>query len=154
MFESKADAFNIVTRRLSSAIHCKELAAACGRQGLKFGFYYSQDQDWTAPGGAALHGKHWDPAQDGDFAKYLETKAIPQLEELLTNYQPYPAVIWFDTPTNDMTPELASKIVKLLNQHPNLIWNNRLAGAIPAIRKLPNNISRPKVIRARIGKRV
>jgi alpha-L-fucosidase len=27
-----------------------------------------------------------------------------------------------------MTPELASEIVALLNQHPNLIWNNRLGG--------------------------
>ena len=31
----------------------KELAAECRKQGIKLGFYYSQDQDWTAPGGAA-----------------------------------------------------------------------------------------------------
>ena len=27
-----------------------------------------------------------------------------------------------------MTPALAAEIVTLLNQHPNLIWNNRLGG--------------------------
>ena len=32
----------------------KELAAECRSQGIKLGFYHSQDQDWTAPGGAAL----------------------------------------------------------------------------------------------------
>ena len=37
---------------------------------------------------------------------YLHTKAIPQIKELLTNYGEFPAVIWFDTPTADMTPEL------------------------------------------------
>jgi alpha-L-fucosidase len=111
------------------------LAEECRKQGVKLGFYYSQDQDWTAPGGAAyktgnhdLPSHHWDPAQDGDFATYLHTKAIPQMKELLTNYGDFPVVIWFDTPTADMTPALAGEIVALLNQHPNLIWNNRLGG--------------------------
>ena len=67
-------------------------------------------------------------AQDGSFADYLHKKAIPQMEELLNNYGEFPVVIWFDTPTKDMTPELAAEIVTLLNQHPNLIWNNRLGG--------------------------
>lgn len=50
------------------------------------------------------------------------------MKELLTNYGDFPVVIWFDTPTKDMTPALAGEIVALLNQHPNLIWNNRLGG--------------------------
>ncbi len=37
-------------------------------------------------------------------------------------------MIWFDTPSPDMTPALAGEIVTVLNQHPNLIWNNRLGG--------------------------
>ena len=135
MFDSKADPFNIVAATPFHRDPLKELAAECRKQGIKLGFYYSQDQDWTAPGGAALKTGdhqpptfHWDKAQDGDFATYLHTKAIPQLKELLTNYGEFPAVIWFDTPTKDMTPELASEIVALMNQHPNLIWNNRLGG--------------------------
>src|SRR5579863_8742859 len=135
MFDSKANPFNIVDATPFKRDPLKELAAECREQGIKLGFYYSQDQDWTAPGGAAFKTGdhkpptfHWDPAQDGNFAQYLETKAIPQIKELLSNYGEYPAIIWFDTPTKDMTPELAGKIVSVLNQHPKLIWNNRLGG--------------------------
>ncbi len=135
MFNSKADPFNIVAATPFHRDPIRELADQCRKQGLKLGFYYSQDQDWTAPGGAAFEKDshkpptfHWDPGQDGDFASYLHTKAIPQLKELLSNYGDVPAVIWFDTPTRDMTPTLAGEIVTLLNQHPNLIWNNRLGG--------------------------
>jgi alpha-L-fucosidase len=135
MFESKADPFNIVDATPFKRDPLRELAAECHKQGIKLGFYYSQDQDWTAPGGAAYKRDehkpptyHWDPAQDGNFAEYLHKKAIPQLRELLTNYGDYPVIIWFDTPTKDMTPELAGEIVKVLNEHPKLIWNNRLGG--------------------------
>lgn len=130
MFKSDANKFNIVDATPFKRDPLKELAIACHKQGIKLGFYYSQDQDWTAPGGAALNGGHWDKAQDGSFAEYIHTKVLPQLKELLTNYQgeAAPDVIWFDTPTKDMTPELAGEIVALLNQHPNLIWNNRLGG--------------------------
>jgi alpha-L-fucosidase len=127
MFDSKVDPFNIVDATPFKRDPMKELAAACQKAGIKFGFYYSQSQDWTAVGGAARFG-HWDKAQDGDYATYFKTKAIPQVQELLSNYQPFPAVIWFDTPTS-MTPEIAGEMVKVLNQHPNLIWNNRLGAS-------------------------
>jgi alpha-L-fucosidase len=130
------DPFNIVAATPFHRDPIRELAIECKKQGVKLGFYYSQDQDWTAPGGAAYQTGdhkpptyHWDPAaQDGDYATYLHTKAIPQMKELLTNYGDFPVVIWFDTPTVDMTPALAGEVVALLNQHPNLIWNNRLGG--------------------------
>ena len=135
MFDSKANPFNIVQATPFKRDPLKELAEECRRQGIRLGFYYSQDQDWTAPGGAAYKTGdhkppkfHWDPAQDGSFEKYLDTKAIPQIEELLAHYGEFPAIIWFDTPTKDMTPELAGRIVKVLNRHPKLIWNNRLGG--------------------------
>lgn len=135
MFDSKVDPFNIVAATPFKRDPLKELAEECRKQGVKLGFYYSQDQDWTAPGGAALKTGahqpptfHWDKAQDGDYAAYLRTKAIPQLKELLANYGDYPVIIWFDTPTKDMTPELAGEVVALLNKYPKLIWNNRLGG--------------------------
>jgi alpha-L-fucosidase len=135
MFDSKANPFNIVAATSYKRDPLKELAAECRAQGIKLGFYYSQDQDWTAPGGAAYKTGdhkpptyHWDAAQNGSFTTYLETKAIPQIRELLTNYGEFPAIVWFDTPTKDMTPQLAGKIVEVLNQHPKLIWNNRLGG--------------------------
>ena len=129
MFKSDANNFNIVDATPYKKDPLKQLAIACHKQGIKLGFYYSQDQDWTAPGGAA-RGGHWDSAQDGDFAEYIHTKVIPQLKELLTNYESEdaPVEIWFDTPTKDMTPQLAGDIVTLLNQHPHVLWNNRLGG--------------------------
>jgi alpha-L-fucosidase len=135
MFDSKANPFNTVQATPFNRDPLKELAAECRKHGIKLGFYYSQDQDWTAPGGAAYKRDdhkpptyHWDPSQNGSFAEYLQKKAIPQIREILTNYGEYPAIVWFDTPTKDMTPELASEIVKVLNEHPKLIWNNRLGG--------------------------
>jgi alpha-L-fucosidase len=135
LFASKADAFNIRDATPFKRDPLKELAIESRKQGIKLGFYYSQDQDWTSPGGAAYKTGdhlaptfHWDTAQNGSFAEYLESKAIPQIEELLANYGNYPAILWFDTPTNDMTPELAGRIVAALNQRPKLIWNNRLGG--------------------------
>ena len=151
MFDSKADPFNIVAATPFHRDPLRELAEECRKQGLKLGFYYSQDQDWTAPGGAALKTGdhqpptyHWDKVQDGDFATYLHTKAIPQLEELLNNYGEFPAVIWFDTPTKDMTPALASEIVALLNKHPNLIWNNRLGGTYKGDTETPEQYIPPQ----------
>jgi alpha-L-fucosidase len=135
MFDSKANPFNIVQATPFKRDPLKELAAECRKHGIKLGFYYSQDQDWTAPGGAAYKTDdhkpptfHWDSAQDGSFAEYLQKKAIPQIREILTNYGEFPAIVWFDTPSKDMTPELAGEIVKVLNEHPKLIWNNRLGG--------------------------
>jgi alpha-L-fucosidase len=139
MFDSKVNGFNIVAATPFKRDPLKELAEECRRQGIKLGFYYSQDQDWTAPGASAiLRGNHdpkthhWDAAQDGDFDTYLHTKAIPQIKELLTNYNTaadaFPAVVWWDTPTANMTPARAAEIVALVNAHPNLIWNNRLGG--------------------------
>jgi len=135
MFDSKANSFNIVDATPFHRDPIRELAIECKKQGIKLGFYYSQDQDWTAPGGAAYKTGdhqpptfHWDLAQNGSFDTYLQTKAIPQIKELLNNYGEFPAIVWFDTPTSDMTPARAAEIVTLLNQHPNLIWNNRLGG--------------------------
>ena len=34
---------------------------------------------------------------------------MPQIKELLTNYGDFPAVIWFDTPTTNMTPARAAR---------------------------------------------
>jgi alpha-L-fucosidase len=151
MFDSKADPFNIVAATPFKRDPLKELAEECRKQGLKLGFYYSQDQDWTAPGASAImRGNHdpvthhWDKAQDGDFDTYLHTKAIPQIKELLTNYGEFPAVVWFDTPTGNMTPARAAEIVTLLNQHPNLIWNNRLGGGYKGDTETPEQYIPPQ----------
>src|SRR5215469_8036417 len=62
MYDSKANGFNIVAATPFNRDPIKELAEECKNQGIKLGFYHSQDQDWTAPGGAALKtGDHQPP---------------------------------------------------------------------------------------------
>lgn len=152
MFDSKADPFNIVAATPYHRDPLKELAEECKKQGVKLGFYYSQNQDWTAPGGFAYardghkldEFNHWDKAQEGNFDTYLHTRAIPQMKELLNNYKDYPVVVWFDTPGVTMTPERSAEIVTLLNEHPNLIWNNRLGGGYEGDTETPEQYIPPQ----------
>ncbi len=125
LFDSKVTAWDVVDATPYGKDLLKPLVAACRKQGIKIGFYYSQAQDWNHPGGAASGG-HWDKAQDGDFDKYLDSIALPQVREILTNYGGLD-IIWWDTPQN-MTPERAAKFMALIKQYPNLIINNRLGG--------------------------
>ena len=125
MFHSKASPYNIYDATPFKRDPLKELAAACQKQGIKLGFYYSQAQDWHHPGGAANDG-HWDKAQDGDMTEYIRKIAVPQVREILTNYGPV-AVLWWDTPT-DMTKERADLLRPLVKLQPGIIVNNRLGG--------------------------
>jgi alpha-L-fucosidase len=125
MFDSKASDWNIVKASPFGRDPLKELAAACRKHGLKLGFYYSQAQDWNN-GGAANGGK-WDPAQEHSMDDYIDKVAVPQVKEILTHYGEFPAVLWWDTPT-DMTKERAEKLLPLLKLKPGIIHNNRLGG--------------------------
>jgi alpha-L-fucosidase len=125
MFHSHASPYNIYDATPFQRDPLAELAAACKRQGLRLGFYYSQCQDWHHPGAEAIGG-HWDKAQDGSFDRYLDTVAIPQVREILTNYPL--SVLWWDTPTGAMTSERAAKLAALLRLRPGLITNDRLGG--------------------------
>ena len=137
MFGSKADAFNIVDATPFKRDPVRELAAACAKRGIKFGVYYSQAQDWSAPGGAIWKGHHeadpvyevpqWDPKQNGDFDAYFNTKALPQVRELLSNYGPI-AVVWFDTPLGVMNAERAAKLQSLVRTlQPDALVSGRLS---------------------------
>ncbi len=103
----------------------KPLADACRKHGLKLGFYYSQAQDWNN-GGSASGGK-WDAAQKRSMDEYIDRVAVPQVKEILSSYGEFPAVLWWDTPT-DMNKERAEKLLPLLKLKPGIIHNNRLGG--------------------------
>jgi alpha-L-fucosidase len=103
------------------------LASAARREGLKFGVYYSQAQDWNNPGGAKARyeeGEYgWDPEQGGSFDAYLEKLALPQVKELLTRYPL--DILWWDTPTW-MNPQRTKPFYEYALQFPDLVMNNRL----------------------------
>ncbi len=58
---------------------------------------------------------------------YIDKVAVPQVREILTHYGDFPAVLWWDTPT-DMNKERADKLIPLLRLKPGIIHNNRLGG--------------------------
>lgn len=102
MFSSPSNPYNIADATPYGHDVMADLAEACAEAGLRLCFYYSQSQDWHAPGGAG----HWEEPNSENwssqplpeaFAAYLENKVKPQLRELLTQYGPI-GLIWFDTP--------------------------------------------------------
>ena len=107
----------------------KPLAEACRKHGLKLGFYYSQAQDWNN-GGSAAGGK-WDKAQERSMDDYIDKVAVPQVQEILTHYGEFPAVLWWDTPT-DMNKERAEKLLPAAQaqarHHPQQPPRRRLQG--------------------------
>jgi alpha-L-fucosidase len=127
MYPSKVSSYNLHDATPFKRDPLAELAAACKKQGIRFGIYYSQAQDWNAPGGGIWNGA-WDPAQKGDLHGYVKTKAAPQVKELLTKYKP--AELWWDTPV-DMSPEDVKELTAAFPLDPGLIANNRLGNGVP-----------------------
>ncbi|KAA6349724.1 hypothetical protein EZS27_002884 [termite gut metagenome] len=90
----------------------KDLREAARKYGLKFGFYYSHAFDWEHPdapgndwdydnpgGDKLLFGTNWwlaCPEFLPRAERYVSEKSIPQIQELIRNYQP--DILWFDTP--------------------------------------------------------
>ncbi|CAA6677956.1 Alpha-L-fucosidase (EC [Lentimonas sp. CC19] len=110
MFKS-AHPFNIVDATPFARDPMQELADACRAEGLGFGFYYSHNQDWTAPGGTG--GPELNPdGSEATFEEYFREKCYPQVKEICTNYGPL-SFVWFDTPRGmpeEMVVELADLV--------------------------------------------
>ncbi len=159
LFKSKASNWNVVDATVYGKDLLKPLAAACKKQGIKLGFYYSQAVDWTNPGGSAArrlmkegwpnpdsakidnytekHDGHWDPIQlTSTFDEYIDHIAIPQVKELLTNYGEV-SVLWWDYATQMKSAEGAEKLKNLLVLQPNIITNDRLHPEFPGDTRTP-----------------
>lgn len=122
MFDSKASDYNVVDKSPFNRDIMKELADACAKQGIKFGFYYSQAQDWHHPGG---FGNNWDKTiKRVSSDDYVFQKAAPEVEQLMTEYGPL-GIFWWDTP-RDMTEEAFNKLHSLTKLQSNVITNDRL----------------------------
>jgi len=124
LFHSKVSRFNAVDATPYGRDIIKELAAACARQNMRLGFYYSQAQDWHEPNGA---GNTWDfgPDEKKDYDQYLREKAEPQVREILSNYGPV-CLVWFDTPRM-MNPERSQRFVDIVRSiQPECLIDGRL----------------------------
>jgi alpha-L-fucosidase len=130
MFNSPSCDYNIVARTPWHRDPVKELAAACRKQGIKFGVYYSLGRDWSDPDVPTKNGYRsntWDfPEQTNSavFALYFKRKVVPQVTELLTQY--HPAVLWFDTP-EEITAAESQQLLALIHKlEPDCIVNSRI----------------------------
>ncbi len=128
MFRSAASPFNIVDATPFGRDPLAELADACREADMPLGFYYSQTQDWHEPEAV---GNSWDTfgGAPKDFGRYLKNKAIPQIEELLTNYGPV-GLIWFDTP-GPIGPEHSRTLMERIRQlQPQCLVNSRIGNGL------------------------
>ncbi|KHJ39436.1 alpha-L-fucosidase [Pedobacter glucosidilyticus] len=124
MFDSKVDPFNIVKATPFARDPMKELSAACKEAGLGFGFYYSHNQDWTAPGGTRGPETYPD-GKPATFDDYFNKKCLPQVKEICSNYGSID-FIWFDTP-GDMKREYVEKLISVVNKlQPNAMLCSRV----------------------------
>ncbi len=132
LFKSMVSDYNIVDYTPFKRDIIKELSEACHRHGMKFGVYYSQAQDWDEPDAPYLNTRaklsdiHPDlPAGfKQDMDRYLMKKSLPQVEELVKNYEL--DLIWFDTPVgmNLDRMKLFSDIVR--KYRPDCLINSRI----------------------------
>ena len=139
MFRSKVSKYNVVDAPPFGRDVVGELAEACRRHGVRIGLYYSQDLDWHERGGggftegktwgdgAAYWTNNWDfkDVTKKEFDEYFETKAKPQVEEILTQYGDL-CLIWFDVPVT-LSFEQSKAFVDLVRKHqPGCLINGRI----------------------------
>ena len=113
MFHSQVSKYNVYDATPWHRDPMKELAEAAARHHIRFGFYYSQAQDWHERNGA---GNTWDfgPDDKKDYDQYLRGKAEPQVREILSGYGPI-CLVWFDTPRM-MTDERSDRFINIVHQ--------------------------------------
>jgi len=120
LWDTKLTDYNIMHTPFHRDV-VRELAAACKKQGIEFGAYYSvtdwYDQDWpvTSPAGKVKREK-----SDLDaYEKYLQG----QISELITNYGPL-ITIWNDV--SAMYGKRGAATIKMVRElQPNILINNR-----------------------------
>ena len=111
-----------------------DLAKACRKHGLKFGFYYSHWQDWHHDGGAW---PYWAPERQPSqeaFERYWQGVSLKQVAELIDRYDP--DLFWFDTWDDEakthITPARRDELIGLIRRKsPRCLINGRIAAHNP-----------------------
>jgi len=110
MYHSNVSDYNIYDLTPFKRDPIEELYNACKRHGMRMGIYYSHSIDWMDGGDAGIAqakksdpdlkdtraANTWDPSPLS-YEQYIETKAKPQMRELLTKF-PNLVEIWYDFP--------------------------------------------------------
>jgi alpha-L-fucosidase len=141
LFDSRVSDFDIMDQTSFKRDPMAELSEACKKLGMNFGFYYSHAFDWEHPdapgndwelnnpgGDRLLGGANWydtHPAWLPKASRYVNEKAIPQIKELLINYNP--DILWFDTPHKLPLSENIRILKAIREIDPDVVVNGRLA---------------------------
>lgn len=143
MFGSKASPFNIVDATPYHRDPMAALAVACARDGLKFGFYYSQFLDWHEPNGG---GNRWDfDEKTKDVKRYYAEKSIPQIKELLSNYGPL-GLVWFDMPGGLSHEETVAFMQQVRTLQPTCLISSRVGKGLGDFRDFGDSELPPSFI--------
>jgi len=137
LYDTKVSDWNAVQASGAKRDLIEPLAKAVRNEGLKFGLYYSQAQDWVNGGS----GTGWDTLQKQDFPYYLLTVALPQVDEILTMFKP--DILWWDTPRG-MTKEMGVPFANRVALEKNIITNNRLGPGHPGDTRTPEQTIPPR----------
>ncbi|WP_098742237.1 alpha-L-fucosidase [Paenibacillus sp. EZ-K15] len=139
MYDSKVSDYSITRHAHFPRDPIKELAEACEAEGIRLGIYYSHAMDWHHPDsqgntldypgniGAWDLLEEWIENDDKRerFERYLHEKALPQVEELLTDYGPI-GLMWFDC-GHKISDEHAAWFYDLVRRlQPDCLINKRL----------------------------
>nr|WP_294894533.1 alpha-L-fucosidase [uncultured Pedobacter sp.] len=141
MYPSDYSDFDIADKTPFKRDPMAELKADCEKYGLKFGFYYSHAYDWEHPDAPGNDWEYNNPGGDKNLfggrdwydihpellpkaQKYVNEKAIPQIQELIKKY--HPDILWFDTPQKLPLSENIRilKAIRAIDQ--NVVVNGRL----------------------------
>ncbi len=125
LWDTKQTDYNIMNSPFGRDV-VKELAAACKRQGIEFGTYYSTC-DWhhpdfplTSPGGSV-------PREQSNLDRYTDYLKA-QVKELLTNYGPL-LTLWFDVP-QQFDAQRGQPVIDMCRSiQPNIVINDRSGAA-------------------------
>ena len=141
MYNSQVSDYNIVKQTTWKHDPMVDLAAACKKYGIKFGFYYSHAFDWEHPDAPGNDWDYQNPGGDLNLfggrdwydlhpellpkaVNYVNKKAIPQIKELITKY--HPDILWFDTPQKLPLSENIRILKAIRETDPNIVVNGRL----------------------------
>lgn len=126
LWDSKVSEYKITNTPYKKDI-LKQLVDACKKHDIKYGFYYSHWQDWEHPGGAW---PNWVPPirSEDEFENYWQQKALPQVKELITMFDP--DLLWFDTwdEEHHINPHRRDELIALVRENsPKCLINGRIS---------------------------
>ena len=129
LWDSKVTDYDIANYTNPQRDIVKELAVACRKHGLKLGLYYSHWVDWEHPYGWD-HTKEIHKITPEQYDQYWQNKVIPQMRELLSNYDPI-SIMWFDMWIHHsqtiVTKEQLTQLKNLIRElQPDCLVNSRL----------------------------